>query len=915
MRRRTGTAAQESPETRNRRTGTTAQNPAGARKGRTGAADREPLGVRQGSRRASAFLARRSLATHRRAWAAVIVATGAAAALIGAFAFVIGSLLVAAPPVQRYAGADAVVAADQKVSYTAKPWGSEPRTTTAYLPERARLNRSVLAAVAGADGVAKAVADDSVPVSTGDGRPAVGRSWPSAVLTRYELAEGRAPRNATEVVLDGALAAGGPAPGERVVLRADGTARTYTVSGIARTGHGGDAPPAVFFTEPRLTALAGHPGRIDAIGVVAEPGVSPDALRDAIGAVLPERSGVPGSDRGVRVLTGAERGEAEQVDALGGRGDQLALLGSIGGTVLMVALLVIASTLSQAIHQRSGELALLRAVGASPRQLRSAIGREAGRVSAAAALLGGIGAVPLGLAMRSLLTTETLPLPVPWWLPPAAALTGGLLVALLARPVAMLAARGITRLRPAAALGAATADEPSEPGRFRTVAGVVLAFAGISSAGVATTQSGQAAGAAASGAAMSLVIAVALLGPRISRIVLGTLGRPLRKAGGVSGFLAERAASAHTRRLATAFTPIVLVVAFVCVQLASGPTMERAAGHQASAALRADLVATGGGAGLPAGAARAVREAPGVTAATGVLRSAVVLADRQAGEPVLTRLPVLGVEARGLSGTLDPGVTAGDLDRLTGRDAVAVGADRAKSLDVGPGDRVALRLGDGTRVEPRVVAVYEHELGLGEFLFPREALAGHVSAARDQVVLIRTEAGTGAATGVASGADPAATVRQALAPYGGGVTVRAATGDDVAIAPPVSDGDNAVIVIGVGVIGGFALLAVVSTLALITIGRRGEFRLLRMVGTGRRQLRRMLVLETGLVTFAGLVIGTAVAAVPLTAFAVSVAGTAPYLPPAHYAVIAGAVALAAAAGTLIPGAAAGGRFVLGRRAG
>ncbi|MFD4172081.1 ABC transporter permease [Streptomyces anulatus] len=862
--------------------------------------------MRQGSRRASAFLARRSLATHRRAWAAVVVATGAAAALIGAFAFVIGSLLVAAPPVQRYAGADAVVAADQKVSYTAKPWGSEPRTTTAYLPERARLDRSVLAAVAGADGVAKAVADDSVPVSTGDGRPAVGRSWPSAVLTRYELAEGRAPRDATEVVLDGSLAAGGPAPGERVVLRADGTARTYTVSGIARAGHGGEAPPAVFFTEPRLTALAGHPGRIDAIGVVAEEGVPPQALRDAIGAVLPERSGVPGSDRGVRVLTGTERGEAEQVDALGGRGDQLALLGSIGGTVLMVALLVIASTLSQAIHQRSGELALLRAVGASPRQLRSAIGREAGRVSAVAALLGGIGAVPLGLAMRSLLTTEPLPLPVPWWLPPASALAGGLLVALLARPVAMLAARSITRLRPAAALGAATADEPSEPGRFRTVAGVVLAFAGISSAGVATTQSGQAAGAAASGAAMSLVIAVALLGPRISRIALGVLGRPLRGLGGVSGFLAERAASAHTRRLATAFTPIVLVVAFVCVQLASGPTMERAAGQQASAALRADLVATGGGAGLPAGAAEAVREAPGVTAATGVLRSAVVLADRQAGEPVLTRLPVLGVEARGLSGTLDPRVTAGDLDRLTGRDAVAVGADRAESLDVGPGDRVALRLGDGTRVEPRVVAVYEHELGLGEFLFPREALAGHVSAARDQVVLIRT--------GDGAGADPAAPVREALAPYGGGVAVRAATGDDVAIAPPVSDGDNAVIVIGVGVIGGFALLAVVSTLALITIGRRGEFRLLRMVGTGRRQLRRMLVLETGLVTFAGLVIGTAVAAVPLTAFAVSMAGTAPYLPPAHYGVIAGAVALAAAAGTLIPGA-AGGRFVLGRRAG
>jgi len=161
-----------------------------------------------------------------------------------------------------------------------------------------------------------------------------------------------------------------------------------------------------------------------------------------------------------------------------------------------------------------------------------------------------------------------------------------------------------------------------------------------------------------------------------------------------------------------------------------------------------------------------------------------------------------------------------------GRVAVAVGADRAKSLDVGSGDRVALRLGDGTWVEPRGVAVYEHALSLGEFLFPREALAGHVAAARDHVVLIRTAA-------AASGADPAAAVRKALAPYGGGVTVRAATDDDVAIAPAVSDGDNAVIVIGVGAIGGFAMLAVVSTLALITIGRRGEFRLLRMFGAGR----------------------------------------------------------------------------------
>lgn len=838
--------------------------------------------LRAGSRRASAFLARRSLTAHHRAWTAVFAAAAAAAALLGAFALVLGSLLLAKPPVERYTGADAVVVADQRVTYTAKPWGSEPQTATAHLPERVRLDRSVVARAAAADGVALAVADDSVPVTVGDGAPAVGRSWPSAALTAYELSEGRAPRSASEVVVDAALAEAGG----HITLQVGGAAQQYTVSGVAATGHRGGVP-GVFFTEARLTALAGHPGTVDAIGVVAEPGVSADALRASVGEAV---AGQAGGERGPRVLTGAGRGEAEHVDALGGRADLLAMLASVAATVVMVALLVIATTVSQAVHQRAGELALLRAVGATPRQLRSAVGREAGRVAYVAALLGAVGSVPLGLLMRSLLTTGPLPLPVPVWLPVAAGVAGALVVALAARPVALLAARPVTRTRPAVALSAARAPEPGEPGRLRTGAGVLLAVAGLGSAGTAATQSGQAAALAASGAATSLIIAVALLGPWIARVSMRVLGAPVRRAGGVSGFLAARSAAAHNRRLGAALTPIVLVVAFVCVQLAAGTTLERAAGRQAADALRADLVVTGPASGIPGGAAEAVRGAPGVASATGLLRSAVVLAHREAGDPALDRFPVLGVTADQLSGTLDARVTAGDPATLTGPDTVAVGEGRADDLGVGVGDTVELRLGDGTRVRPRVVALYERALGLGEFMLPREELAGHVSAPRDQQILVRS----------ADDGDATSAVRRALAPYEG-LAVRPATADDVRISPSSSDQDDALIVIGVGVIGGFALLAVVSTLALISAGRRPEFRLLRLVGTGRGQLLRMRVLETGLVTVAGLAIGTAVAAVPLLAFALPATGGLPYLPPAQYGVLAAAVTAAAAVGTLLPG--------------
>ncbi|MFB7917353.1 FtsX-like permease family protein [Streptomyces sp. NPDC056061] len=873
----------------------------------TGDTSRGPgTDVRPGVRRASAFLARRSLRAHRRAWAAVFAATAAAVALIGSFALVLGALLSAVPPVARYAGADAVVVGDQRVTYTAKPWGSEPQTAETHLPERVRLDRSAVARAAGAKGVAKAVADDSVPVVVGDvggdgtGRGAagaVGRSWQAAVLTPYRLTGGHAPSAPDEVVVDDALAAAAALrPGSRVTVRADGAPRPYTVSGVAAPAHRGDGP-AVFFTERRLTDLAGHPGTVDAIGVVAERGVTTGALRASLEAALPD---LARGDRAIEVLTGAERGRAEHVDALGTRGELLPLLASVAGTVLMVALLVIATTISQAVHQRSGELALLRAVGATPRQLRSAVGREVSRVAGAAAVLGVIGSVPLGLYLRSLLATEALPLPVPLWLPPVAGAVAAVLVVLPARPVSLLAARSVTGLRPAVALGTAGAPEPSEPGRVRTVAGVVLAVAGIGSAGAATAQGGQAAAVAASGAATSLIIAVALLGPRIAQVALRVLGAPLRGLGGVSGFLAARSAAAHHRRLGAAITPIVLLVAFVCVQLSAASTLERAAGRQAAAALRADLVVTGPGAGLPPGAARAVREVPGVVAATGVLRSAVVLAHRELGEPRLERFPVLGVTADRLTGTLDPRVTAGDLADLTGRGTVAVGEDRAAGLDVGVGDTVELRLGDGTRVAPRVVAVYERSLGLGEFMLPREALTAHTTASGDRSVLVRTD-------GSPASADA---VRHALAPYTG-ARVRAATPDDVRIAPSASGQGDALVIIGVGVIGGFALLAVVGTLSLISVGRAPEFRLLRLVGAGRRQVRRMLVLETALVAVAGLVIGTLVAAVPLMAFALSTTGSVPYLSPARYAVLALAVVVAAGLGTIRPGA-SGGRGVGGR---
>ncbi|NEC63423.1 ABC transporter permease, partial [Streptomyces sp. SID9727] len=460
----------------------------------------------------------------------------------------------------------------------------------------------------------------------------------------------------------------------------------------------------------------------------------------------------------------------------------------------------------------------------------------------------------------------------------------------VARVAAALACGRIARIRPAQALGEAQ-SEPGRPGRGRTVTGLVVLFAGLSSAGTAALQSGELAAMAASSAALALVIACALLGPWIARGAMRLLAPPARRLGGAGGHLAAASTTANSPRLGAAITPVALVVAFVGVQLTAGATMDHEGSAQARQATRANLVVTTEDAGLPAGAARRVAAVPGVEAATGTLHSTVVLARKEAGDPVLERLPVLGVTPGALPATLDPDVTSGSLKDLR-EGTVALGATRADALDAGVGSTVRLRYGDGVSASLRVVAVYERGLALGDFLFAREALARHVTAPLDTRILART----------APDADRAA-VREAVGEALSGIVL----GARVTAHPSpehLQSEDRGVsqvlTVAAVAVVGGFTVVAVLSTLVLIVIGRRQELVLLRLVGAGRGQVRRMLRVEAAIVTVTGLVVGALAALIPLTAFSLSVTGSLPYLPPVQVGAIVLVVVVTVAAGILLP---------------
>src|SRR5215211_607595 len=645
--------------------------------------------------------------------------TGALVALIASSTLVMagGMPLEAAlrtqPPVERYAAAEAVVTGQQVV-------GTEDAVV---LSERARVDSALAARLEAVPGVRAAIADVSAPARLG-GRAAVAHGWSSAPLTPYALSAGRSPAAPSEVVT------GYPAPlGAKLRLASTEAARTVTVVGVARPRRPVRRQAAIFLTDGEAARLAGHPGRVDAIGVLAAPGFDAARLRAA--------------GPGTEVLTGDERGRAEYPELLRTRTELIAVTASFGGMALFIALFVVASTMGLSIQQREREIALLRAVAATPGQIRRMISWEAaivGLIGSAAGIWPGAvlgrelaeGLVEHGIAPPNLAVSAG-------WLPIAAAVGGGVIAALLA---VLGAGRRAARVPPTHAL-TESAVEPRLLGPGRVIGGL-LALAGAAPlfAVSAATSAPDTAAATSEMTALLLVVAVGCLGPLVARVAAGILGPPLARLSPVGGFLASSNLRTSTRRFSSASTPLMLTVALSCTLLFSTTTTDHAVSQQRHAGLSGDLAVTSAGPGLPAAALAEVRATPGV-------RSAAALTPTTLG-------PSLGISDDnvdavvldgGEAGGLRAGVTAGSLDGLRG-DTIALGRRRADAAHARVGSRVAVMLGDGTRTHARVVAIYTRALAFGDALLSPELAAGHL-----------TDPGLGTIL-VHAGGDPAAVARR-----------------------------------------------------------------------------------------------------------------------------------------------------------
>ncbi|MFJ6075604.1 FtsX-like permease family protein [Streptomyces sp. NPDC093065] len=783
------------------------------------------------------------MAAHRiTALLAVACAVLGGAALITATGVLTESGLRSQLPPGRLGGADVVVAAGQEF----RPGGDLP----VALPERATVPARLVGRLAALPGVAAAVGDIGFPAALVDARGGItpvaedpktaGHGWSSTTLLADPRVEGRAPSRAGEIAVD---AGTGLAVGERVEAVANGRPpAAYRVTALV------DAPGAgVYFADGTAAGLAdrdagsGGPraGTVDLIGLRADDGAGgrvAAAVREAVAGT------------GLQVSTGADRGDAVAPGAGSARSLLILLAGSLGGIVLLITGFVVAGALGVTIAGQRRDLALMRAVGATPKQIRRLAAAQSTVVAAAALAPGvAVGYLLAGRFRELLADRDVLPPELPLTVGPLPALATLLLVVAAVRLSARCAAWRTSRM-PATEAVAESRSEPRTPSRGRTLAGLLLIL-GACALSVVPLLSRTVLGASVTSIAGILAaIGLALSGPALVRSAGETAVRRLRPGVAAPTWLALSNVRAYALRLSGVVSPLAMGVVFVLTYTLTQTTVLAATAEDTRTGTLAqyELTAPALG-GLPDGTLSAVRDVPGVRAAAPAGTTTVVWEYEELGDPAVESAPAT-VLAPDAGDVLDLGVRDGGLDRLTGA-TVAVSGEAARTRDAGLGKRVRLVLGDGARVDARVVAVYDRGLGFGPVVLSRELAAGHTTTGLDQRILVRTDGTEEAGRGLA-----------ALAADRPGLAV-ASTAPDVtgADTPPEVWINLAVVV----VLLGYLLLSIANKLVAATAQRRTEIAALRLVGTTPRQIRAMMRREAAVVAAAALACGLLLSAVPL----------------------------------------------------
>lgn len=787
------------------------------------------------ARRSLLRLARRNVAARWRQLGSTLACIAVATAFFAGIFVLITGAERAYQGLTPNPATDVVIDGSEPASQPVAPTGEDEagpaRVVDAGLVE-------VIAAMPGVQAAVPEIVAD-VAVSTGD-RLVEGTSYSSGAielrtwrgagpLNRWSLVEG-SPPSGSSVVVDQRIAQRYQVGiGSRLTVATPVASETLTVGGIARFGDRPNAVASNLFTDlATAQRLTGHDGTIDAIVVDLADGPAGQVAAGAIG----ERAVAAGLAvrSGGAVRADDDRAATAIVVQLG------SLFGFFGVLALFVAVFVIAGTVSTLVLQRSKELALLRSIGATPRQVRRLVRWEAMALGVLGSLLGVVGGFGFAAAFKGLLTTLGVDLESSVFaVGPLVAIAPVVIGVGVCRLAAWRPARRAGRISPMALLQASATDAGGM-GRLRGAAGFVC-LAGAAALVAAGRARGGLRGVQLAGLSMPLTfIGFALLGPLVVRVLLAVMAPLVDRAGPVARF-ARRSLAANPRRAASSASAVMLGVGLIAASLVLVRSLEAALYAQTDRTITADAVVQ-----------------PSLSWVGSVPQPVVDGLAAPEVTVVRSRYSRIGIQ-----GSDDVGLAAD-----------AANVDRVADIDLVAGALGGL--GDGGIAVTRDLAI-DRGWTLGssvELTGLSEPLTTTVEAILAEPVLDtsylldygwevdRTEAGIDQA--FFAGVDPTA-LRTSL---GSDPTLEVVSGREFAERYSQAQGVGFVYAM-LGFLVAVAVIGVAGAQTLSVVSRTRELGAARAIGLQQRQLRRLIALE-------GLLVGALGVAVGVTAGVAGAAG-------------------------------------------
>ncbi|MCX5555923.1 ABC transporter permease [Streptomyces sp. NBC_00038] len=686
--------------------------------------------------------------------------------------------------------------------------------------------------------------NESVGPTTG--APTIATDWYLTDRSPVKLTSGRAPEGASEALLDADTAKSKDVGiGDTLTVLAQPGTFKVEIVGIA-TFTTTNPGAALVFLDSRTAPdqLLGNPDAATSISVDAAPGVSDAVLKQRITAEL----GTATYD----VRTADEQAE-DAAAQLGGFLDVIkyVMLG-FAGIAVLVGVFLIVNTFSMLIAQRTRELGLLRALGADRRQVRrsvltealllglfgSTLGLAAG-IGLAAGLIELMGAFGMNLSSAEMVIGVATPL---------SAYVVGVGVTFVA---AYLPARRASGVSPMAALADAEVAGVGRPLRVRAIVGSVVGAAGAAALAGCAASSSTSSSASLLGLGVVLtLIATVIAGPLLVRPVIRVLGGAFPALFGSVGRMSQRNALRNPRRTGATAAALMVGLALVGGMSVASASMSKSFDEQIDKTLGADFVIQNSNF-VPF--SQEVTDKVRGTEGTG-------LVVRQRFSPVAVRLPD-GKRIETTATAYDPQLddvarvtyTQGDSAAALGDGKIAMDADFAKDHDVTVGSTIPVEFPAGRSTELTVGALTDQDgsdgFGMtGGLFFGFATMEKYVPGGQDSALYVNAASGTSPDT-LRSNLD------KTLEPYPQ-VQVR-----DLADYKKLIHDQIAVLLYLVYALLGLAIviavLGVVNTLALSVVERTREIGLLRAIGLSRRQLRRMIRLESVVIAVFGAVLGLA----------------------------------------------------------